>query len=163
MQVMALRAARNSGLHVPDETIKKAIGYIERCYEPNSGGFRYQPTSRGPGFARTSAGACVLQLAGQYDDKKIGKALEFLKSNFDTREHFWYGHYYAAHAMHTAGGKHWEEWYDKLNKTLLPAQSEDGSWSEKIRDGNSPGPIFSTSIAVVVLSVPTHYLPIFQR
>jgi squalene cyclase len=163
MQVMALRAAKNSGLNVPDETLKKAIAYIEHCYEPNSGGFRYQPNSRGPGFARTAAGACVLQLAGQYEAKQIPKALEFLEKNFDTREHFWYGHYYAAHAMHTAGGKEWENWYGKLVKTLLPAQSDDGSWSDKIRDGNSAGPIYSTSIAVIVLSVPAHYLPIFQR
>src|SRR5262245_45244093 len=131
MQVMALRAAKNSGLHVPDETLKKAIAYIERCYDPSSGGFRYQPNSRGPGFARTAAGACVLQLTGQYDAKQIPKALEFLEKNFDSREHFWYGHYYAAHAMHTAGGQEWADWYAKLVKTMLPMQADDGSFSER--------------------------------
>src|SRR5262245_42394645 len=78
MQVMALRAAKNSGLHVPDETLAKAIAYIERCYEPNSGGFRYQPGFRPTGFARTAAGACVLQLTGQYEAKQIPKAIEYL-------------------------------------------------------------------------------------
>jgi hypothetical protein len=27
----------------------------------------------------------------------------------------------------------------------------------------SPGPVFQTSIAIIVLSVPAHYLPIFMR
>src|SRR5262249_9224484 len=45
MQVMALRAAKNAGLHVPDATLKKAIKYIERCYIPFEGGFTYQPRS----------------------------------------------------------------------------------------------------------------------
>src|SRR5258708_33309636 len=60
MQVMALRAAKNGGLHVPDETLKKAIAYIMRCYNPRLGGFAYRP-GQGPGFARTAAGTCVLQ------------------------------------------------------------------------------------------------------
>src|SRR5262245_48524391 len=55
MQVMALRAAKNGGLHVPDVTLKKAIAYILRCYSPDSGGFSYQPGIRQPGFARTAA------------------------------------------------------------------------------------------------------------
>src|SRR5262249_13157356 len=38
MQVMALRAAKNSGLHVPDKTLENAIGYIEKCYDDYSGG-----------------------------------------------------------------------------------------------------------------------------
>src|SRR6516164_2290076 len=64
MQVMALRAAKNSGLHVRDETMRRAIGYIKRCYSPHTGGFSYQPGSP-PGFARTAAGVCVLQLTGE--------------------------------------------------------------------------------------------------
>src|SRR5260370_845871 len=31
MQVMALRAAKNAGMHVPDTTLKKALAYIKSC------------------------------------------------------------------------------------------------------------------------------------
>src|SRR5262249_59101853 len=62
MQVMALRAAKNAGLHVPDVTLEKAIKYIKMCYSPSDGGFSYMPGSRGPGFARTAAGSSVLFL-----------------------------------------------------------------------------------------------------
>jgi squalene cyclase len=160
MQVMALRAAKNSGLHVKDETMNRAIDYIMKCYDARSGGFAYQP-GRTPGFARTAAGACVLQLTGKYKADQIPKAIEYLKNNFEAREHFWYGHYYAAHAMHQVGGKDWENWYALLKTTLLPKQSPDGSWSTRDREG--VGPIYQTSIAVIVLSVPMNYLPIFQR
>src|SRR5262245_46066964 len=160
MQVMALRASKNSGLHVPDTTMKKAIDYINRCYNPNTGAFSYQPHSR-PGFARTAAGACILQLTGNYDAKQIPKAVEYMKLNFENKERFWYGHYYAAHAMHQVGGKEWEDWYPRLRSTILPKQSADGSWST--RDRENVGPVYQTAIAVIILSVPANYLPIFQR
>jgi squalene cyclase len=161
MQVMALRAAKNSGLHVKDETLKNAISYINRCYHESTGGYTYQSNRGQPGFARTAAGVCVLQLTGEYKAKELPKAIDYLKQNFDATQHFWYGHYYAAHAMHQVGGKEWKEWYGKLCERLLPLQGGDGSWSTRDREG--VGPVYQTAIAVIVLSVPAHYLPIFQR
>lgn len=161
MQVMALRAAKNAGLNVPDKNMKDAISYIKRCYLDKQGGFTYQPNSGAPGFARTAAGACVLFLSGEYKAQEIPKAVEYLKKHFDESQHYFYGHYYAAHAMHQVGGKDWKDWYAKLNATFLPMQSADGSWSRVER--GSPGPVYQTAIAVIALSVPMNYLPIFQR
>jgi squalene cyclase len=161
MQVMALRAAKNGGLHVPDQTLKRAINYINRCYLPHAGGFTYQPGSGAPGFARTAAGLCVLFLSGEYKAQQIPRAVEYLKRNFSGRPHYWYGHYYAAHAMHQVGGKDWDDWYERLKREMLPRQAPDGSWSRGMEDG--VGPVYQTSIAVIVLSVPADYLPIFQR
>ena len=162
MQVMALRAAKNAGLHVPDLTLKRAIAYINSCYRPASGGFTYQPGSGQPGFARTAAGACVLFLTGEYNARQLPQAVEYLKRTFDERQHFWYGHYYAAHAMHQVGGKEWEWWYKHLRDTMLSLQASDGSWSYGL-SGSDPGPCYATAIAVIALSVPANYLPIFQR
>ena len=67
MQVMALRGAKDSGLHVPDKTMTDAIKYINKCYDTRTGGYSYQPYSAGPGYARTAAGVCVLQLCGEYE------------------------------------------------------------------------------------------------
>jgi squalene cyclase len=163
MQVMALRAAKNSGLHVPDKTLKNAIAYIYRCYDERSGGFTYMPRSRAPGFARTAAGVCVLQLSGEYDAQVIPRAIEYMKRNFHTRQYFWYGHYYAAHAMHQVGGKEWAEWYGEIRDLLLARQEPGGDWSRRDLDQASAGPVYQTAIAVIILSVPAHYLPIFQR
>jgi hypothetical protein len=170
MQVMALRAAKNAGMHVPDATMKKALAYINSCYRPQNGGFAYMPGSA-PGFARTAAGTCVLYLAGEYNDARLKQMrdekkpnpIDYLHKNFDTFQHFYYGHYYAAHAMHQVGGKDWEEWYGRLVKYFVTSgvQQPDGSWSATRH--REVGPIYQTSIAVIILSVPAHYLPIFQR
>lgn len=163
MQVMALRSAKSSGIHVPDATLTRAVEYINRCYDAKSGGFTYQPGSRAPGFARTAAGVCVLQLTGGYDAKEIPRSIEYMKSNLNTQQHFWYGHYYACHAMHQVGGKDWEEYYTKMRDLLLKAQNGDGSWTSPGESEGRVGPIYQSSIAVIVLSVPENYLPIFQR
>lgn len=173
MQVMALRAAKNAGMHVPDNTLKKAVVYIKSCYEPNTGGFNYMPNSRGPGFARTAAGLCVLFLTGEYEDKDsnvklknkeiIDRSAKYLETHFESPIHFYYGHYYAAHAMHQVGGERWEKWYGRLVRYFVTSnsQSPDGSWSTTNR--REVGPVYQTSIAVICLSVPAHYLPVFQR
>jgi prenyltransferase beta subunit len=161
MQVMALRAAKNAGFNVPDVTLKKAIKYVESCYIPGQGGFTYQANRGAAGFARTAAGCCVLFLAGEYNAKQLPQAVEYMQDNFYTPQHFFYGHYYAAHAMHQVGGKQWAEWYGKISKYLQQRQELDGYWAEVDRGG--PGPVYQTSISVIVMSVPTHYLAIFQR
>jgi hypothetical protein len=167
MQVMALRAAKNAGLHVPDANLKKAIEYIKSCSHPASGGFTYMPRGGAPGFARTAAGLCVLFLTGEYETKSeknkeiIRAGVNYLQNQFNSPSHFYYGHYYAAHAMHQVGGKEWEDWYARLVNFFVPNQSPDGSWSTTSR--REVGPVYQTSIAVIVLSVPAHYLPIFQR
>jgi prenyltransferase beta subunit len=161
MQVMALRGAKDSGLHVPDKTMKKALEYINSCYDEYSGGYTYQPYNRAPGFARTAAGICVLKLVGEYD-KKIDKSVAFLKRSMESpREHFWYGHYYACHAFYQIGGKDWDDYYSMIKKQFLASQQSDGCWSRL--EPQSAGPVYQTAIAVLALSVPADYLPIFQR
>ena len=162
MQVMALRAAKNSGLHVPDSTLKRAIEYIHSCHDEKTGGFTYQPGNRQPGFARTAAGVCVLQLSGQYDAKEIARAVEYMEQSGDEKRHFWYGHYYAVHAMHQVGGKKWEAWYTGIRDRLLPKQEAAGNWSGGLGSDDGVGSTYQTAIAVIILSVPMNYLPIFQ-
>lgn len=163
MQVMALRGAKDSGLHVPDETMKRALSYINSCYDEASGGYTYMPKNRAPGFARTAAGICVRKLTGDYEENNtLKRSVEYLKRTMDNpREHYWYGHYYACHAMHQVGGTDWEEYYKLIKKKFLDMQMADGSWSR--RDFQSAGPVYQTSIAIIALSVPANYLPIFQR
>ncbi len=162
MQVMALRGAKDSGLNVPDETMKKAMAYIGKCRDARSGGYRYQPYSAGPGYARTAAGVCVLQLCGEYEAREIARAVEYLEQTGDDYQHYWYGHYYAAHAFHQVGGKKWEEYYDRMKTRLLATQRlPSGEWSERMEA--HVGPAYQTAIAVLILSVPSNYLPIYQR
>lgn len=160
MQVMALRGAKDGGLHVPNETLAKAVAYIGRCRDQRTGGYKYQPYSSGAGYARTAAGVCVLQLSGDYEAKEIAQAVDYLERTGDDGGHYWYGHYYAAHAFHQVGGKSWEDYYKRMRTKLLASQRRSGEWSEHM-EGNV-GPVYQTAIAVLILSVPANYLPIYQ-
>jgi hypothetical protein len=164
MQVMALRGAKDSGLQVPDKTMADSIKYINRCRDTRTGGYKYQPYSAGPGFARTAAGVCVLQLCGEYEADDIKKAVEFMDRTTEDRGHYWYGHYYAAHALNQVGGEVWEKYYKKMRDMLLTPgyQRETGEWYDSRREA-AYGPAYQTAIAVLILSVPTHYLPIYQK
>jgi squalene cyclase len=164
MQVMALRGAKDSGLQVPDKTMQDSLKYIKRCRDSRSGGYRYQPYSSGPGFARTAAGVCVLQLCGEYDADEIKQAVEYMERTSDDRGHYWYGHYYAAHALNQVGGEVWERYYKKMRDMLLAPgyQRPGGEWYDSRREA-AYGPSYQTAIAVLILSVPTHYLPIYQK
>jgi hypothetical protein len=54
-QVMALRAARNAGLYVPQETITRCVDYVKRSQNPD-GGFMYMLSTGGPSqFPRSKA------------------------------------------------------------------------------------------------------------
>ena len=164
MQVMALRAARNAGMHVPDHVLDKAITYINSCRDAKSGGYNYQPRQNAPEFARTAAGICVLHLCGRHSAEEIPQAVKYLETHFNSTHHFFYGHYYASHAMHQIGGKSWETWYSRLREKLLPAQAPDGSWPKNGKlDHSAPGPVYQTSIAVIALAVPQQFVPIYQR
>ncbi len=164
MQVMALRGAKDAGIHVPDKVMDDAIKYVNKCYDGRTGGYRYQPYSAGAGYARTAAGVCVLQLCGKYDADEIKKAVEFMEKMGDDRGHYWYGHYYAAHAMNQVGGEVWEKYYKRMRDLLLRPgyQQPTGEWYDRSREA-AYGPNYQTAIAVLILSVPTHYLPIYQK
>ena len=78
-QIMALRSARNAGIAVPKSTADKCTKYVEKCQDPNSGGFRYQAGFGGaPGFARTAAGVVALYSAGIYEGEAVDKGLRYL-------------------------------------------------------------------------------------
>lgn len=57
MQVVALRAAQNARLRVPQETLDKAVAYVKKCAK-SEGGFAYQP-GQGVKDAQSAAGISV--------------------------------------------------------------------------------------------------------
>ena len=163
-QVMALRAARNAGIHVPKVTIDRSISYIKRSQNPD-GGFRYMLIGpRDSAFPRSAAAVVGLYSLGIYDGEELTKGLDylmgFLPQQGVTRREGWYfyGHYYAALAMWQAGGDRWAKWYPAIRDELVLRQHPDGSWDEP-----SVSKEFGTAMACLILQMPNDYLPIFQR
>jgi hypothetical protein len=161
-QVMALRAARNAGVRVPNETIDKCVDYVKRSQNPD-GGFRYMLSPGESMFPRSAAGVVALYSAGIYEGPEIERGLKYLdqflpKNNVANLDaHFFYGQYYAVQAMWQAGGQRWEKWYPAVRGMLLARQQPDGSWQDPICAE------YGTAMATIVLQMPNNSVPIFQR
>jgi hypothetical protein len=165
MQVVALRAAINARLNVPQATTDKAIQYVKSCASP-AGGFSYQPGG-GPNCAQTAAGSLCMQLLGQFDDPSVLKGLQLLQNkpyNGQLDPYFYYTNYYAMQAHFQAGETQWAIWHPRVRKFLLDTQNEDGSWpghgEERL---NGPAMTYSTALGAMCLEVYMHYLPAYQR
>lgn len=159
-QVMALRAARNGGIHVDRRLIDHAIEYVKASQNPD-GGFRYMLNSGGSAFARSAAGVAALQYAGVYGGEEIGRGLEYVKRFTPPQEqtvgHYFYGHYYAAQAMFLAGDQYWVVWWPAIRAELLEKQNSEGFWR------GQAGQEYGTAMALIILQMPNRLLPIFQK
>lgn len=91
-QVVALRAARNVGIKVPQATIDRALNYVlESAYtRPEArGGFLYQPQEvrwNRDSYALAAAGLTTLFQAGLYDNASIARWIKDHKVRRDPRD-----------------------------------------------------------------------------
>ena len=162
-QIMALRAAKNAGLHVPNTTIENCIEYVTQCQNPD-GGFMYQLPSGVSDFARTAMGIASLQSAGVYEGPELEAAFEYMEQfrprpglNASKESYFFFGHYYAVQAFRFEGGGAWPRWYASVRDEMTSQQEPDGSWESAISVD------YATACACIVLQTPNNYLPIFRR
>ena len=174
-QVMALRSAKNDGLRVPATAIVNAIDYLKRSYTSrvNSNdipseaiaGFSYLPENRNATFSMTAAGLLAMQICGQYESPLVTGAANWLQQHppkWNDR-FFYYGLYYYAQGMHQRGGEQAENAAQLVRDLLLNQQQADGAWTAGGGEEGGAGNVYTTSMAVLSLSVKYHYLPIYQR
>jgi hypothetical protein len=162
MQVMALRAAAELGVHVPDDTITHAVRFIKRCWHEPTAGFGYKgsaPTN----LNRAGAGVVCLQSVGLYDDPMVPKGCATIlekgvaatkRRDWAARKgvRYWYGHYYGSVALYHHGGEPWKTYYPAVCEMVLR------DWKH-----GRYYPTLSTSWAILTIGVPYRYLPIYQR
>jgi len=165
LQVVALRAAKNAGLNVPQTTIDKAVKYVRSCYNAAKGGFRYQAGGGEPGFARTAAAIYSLQVCGQYTDPLVKSGSDYLFAHPNDTDFLTYGLFYAAPAQYMIGGETWVKWYAQMKKLLLGIVIQSGGtahWDTRLGSTNV-GEVYSTAIYTNILAMPWHYVPLYQR
>jgi squalene cyclase len=156
-QIVALLAARNAGLPIPDSSIERALKYMSTCRD-SAGAYGY--TSRGGGKTTlTAIGSLCYSLAKQKDAKGYKESLEYLKKNLDYRDqHYtYYFEYYMSQALFQADEETWKVWNEKNIRLLSVTQQSDGSWS-----GNR-GPAYSTASALLSLALNYRFLPIYEK
>jgi hypothetical protein len=172
-QLMALRAAKNVGCDIPAEHVEQAAGYIKRCHDALTGGYRYQ---RFGAVTIPCTGTSVLALAliekdysKSNDAYKAGSYL--LKNPLNPRQqHFFYGIYYTSQAMFQLGEKpgetnYWTAYRKNLHDLLLrqnPPKAA-GCWTGWGWDDSNVGPNYCTAMAILALTVEYRFLPIYQR
>ncbi len=160
-QVQALRSCRNAGLAVPKQVIDDAMGYLVMSMN-SDGGIAYRANHPGPSRpAITAAAVCCWFNAGDYDNPLALRALKYAKDNIFVRRstgHWYYAHFYLAQALYLAGKEEWDEYFPSMRDRLLLMQLENGSW-----DDRSIGPVYATSVALLILQLPYNQLPIMQR
>ena len=169
-QVQGLRGCRNAGISVPKEIIDKAIGYIHKCTNPKDGGVQYSSKGGGSRPAITAAAIACLYNAGEYDDEYVPKMMEYcaeqLKpNNRGSFGHWHYAHFYYAQVMYREAGPQWEDYYKEIRKKLVDDVTilKIGDQSVAVWKEGLIGPVYTTSLNLVILQLENAYLPIYQR
>lgn len=172
LQFMALRAARNAGFQVPDETIAQGLAYVRsaqrRWAAGGDGGFVYSPPAGNSNWSRTGAGIACLAMGGAYRDSGIAEGIEFLTgypplgAKAVPEAGWWmYGAWFSTLAFQQAShlGSHerdlWDSFYPRMVEAVIARQKPDGGW------GGDHDP-FDTAAALIVLGFHLDYLPIHQ-
>jgi hypothetical protein len=156
-QMVALLAARNAGIAVPDEAIKKGLEYYRSCQE-ESGGIGY--TNPGGGnTTRTAIATLVAALSKRKDTHLFNFAWNFLKTGRGYHEgsYYFYTLYYQAQALFQADMQEWRVWNEQNFRELKSVQSADGSWAGQY------GTAFCTSAALLSMALNYRFLPIYER
>ncbi|MHC5210435.1 MAG: hypothetical protein ACYTG2_06950 [Planctomycetota bacterium] len=187
-QVMALESARVGGLKVPDRAFDDSRTFLLNAYNRSEGivVYNHAPARLNSDYATlpgsTPAGLFALSLLGEkLGDQEYDKAVSWVldKAPSAYREgdrdaflneaegnlYFWY---YGSLAMFRLGGDRWEEWNRQLQDTLLPVQSEDGSWQPislyaRFSGDTEEDRSYTTAMCVLTLEVYYRYFtPLLQ-
>jgi hypothetical protein len=155
-QMVALFAARNAGIGVPEDAIRKALHFFAECQSPD-GGIGYTSAGNSDG-ARTAIAVLVFSLAHQQKSAACRDASAYLSSNpSDEGGYHQYFLYYAAQAFFRISPQVFDAWNAQNVKSLAASQLDDGSWFSNL------GPTFSTSASLLSLALNYRLLPIYER
>jgi hypothetical protein len=155
---VAMVAARNAGVKVPDKNIDDALKFFTDCQNPVTGDIGYMPRSGSHGGATTAIGVAAFAYARKKDNVTFTKAMKSLKGNDENGGSYpFYLEYYAAQAYFQSDLKAWQDWNDRQVKRLADTQNDDGSWDQGL------GPATTTALGLLSIALNYRYLPIYER
>ena len=156
-QMVALFAARNAGLAVPDKAIRDGLLFYESCFTPG-GGFGYS-SAGSPNITRSAIGVLIFCLAKRHKAPPMQTSLDYIKQdlNYRDRAYPFYYEYYMAQALYQADPETWKIWNKNNVDYMISTQGSDGGW-----DSNNGKP-FGTVGALLSLALDYRLLPIYER
>ena len=155
--LVALYAARNAGIAVPDNAFDRAMNFY-RLTQSENGGFGYtHPSDSSP--ARGAIGLLVFSLAKDKQSRHYKDAYGYLHEarNRAGGNNYYYYLYYASQAFFHGAEEGWAAFNEANIATLASTQNTDGSWQ-----GNN-GATASTAMALLSLALNYRFLPIYER
>ncbi|MGD0091959.1 MAG: hypothetical protein ABSE73_18765 [Planctomycetota bacterium] len=182
-QVQALWAAREIGLKVPQDKWDKALEMYKQAtqLDKNQAFVRYNLEKEDPNDkARVSLCGIALmvrQMLGEEKNSHVLKQLvdEVLKAKWETKREWgpsWvpnkaqnsdaergaqfdpYRLYFAAYGLYFfKPGKDWDDWNEKLKKSVLEMQASDGGWRASDAYSRVAGSNYSTAMCILILQV----------
>ncbi|MDB5355290.1 MAG: Prenyltransferase/squalene oxidase [Phycisphaerales bacterium] len=161
---LALRACKDAGIAVPKPAVERAVQFVLKCYLPDPKAFSYQPAGAAQ-VGPTGVGVLCLHLLDDGNRKESKEAAQFLRAHpIDDQSQFpYYGMYYATQAAYQSDDAVWSAVSKATFDKLLKAQTQqDGGWPDT-PEGAGGGRIYTTSLALLTLSIPYRLLPIYQR
>ena len=173
-QLMFFRAAKNAKFDVPERFIDDAMGFVDRCWDPREGVFKYSligadnKTSRGVIgvgiLCQSMAGRHATDMAQRAGDWLLGHPFRRFGEGIGGGDRFFYSAYYCSQAMAQLGGRYWQGFFPPLVAILLGAQTPSGAWPPEPRRGDAVfGNAYTTALAVLALTPAHQILPVYQR
>ncbi len=177
-QIQGLWAARQAGIPVPKDLLRKAHAYLAQNTGPQ-GGLYYSSGSKSERPMLTAGAlACTLNTP-DYDAAAVKKWLPYCQKSVPLPAqpvrigYDEYGFFYFAQAVFLLGDHgyakllpnakeklQWTSFRRGLFDHLLKTQQADGSWPSG--GGFSVGPVYTTSLNLVVLQLDNDVLPILS-
>lgn len=168
--IQALRSAKESGVHVPKETIDRALEYLRKC-ATEDGTFRYSLTRSvdRTSYEITAASISTMDAAGEYSLEERKRGMDYIrrliekgarsrKGAFKVASNFpYYGNFYVGQILQQSRGELWDRWSRSVWPQLVGLQKESGSWESRY------GQEYATAMALLILELPMGYLPLYDR
>ena len=117
----------------------------------------------GDGAAEVDDGTLLAEMARRVGDWLLARPFDTYGATNHHYDRFHYSAYYCSNAMAQLGGDYWRKFFPTLSKTLLDAQSPDGSWLAESGEDSMYGPAYPTALSVLTLTPAYQLLPIYQR
>lgn len=163
--VLALRAAADMGIAVPSEVRQQATEFVQHCEDAAGKGFSYQPGGGAQPGDTAIAMLCLYALdAAVPNARKLDSADRYLQEHgIDENAQFpYYATYFVAQATFQRGAEAWTRLGNPSLERLIRTQEKDGGWPQS-KNGQEPGRIYATAMALGALTVPYRLLPVYQR
>jgi hypothetical protein len=179
-QIMALAAASQAGIAVPEHVLPRVQTFLDRAVTPDGQGIYAnlgQEAGR-RGINMVAVGLLSrLYLDAQPADPRSQRAVKRLlrdppdwekAGRWEDTFHSYYYWYTASLALFHVGGEEWRAWEHFLRRAVLPLQSvkvhEAGSWPpEPSWIGLSGGRVYSTAMAVLTFETYYRYEPLSRQ